>query len=224
MRSAVKRYVSEAIRAIEPSRYQQEPSYIAGLAGRLHGVAYDGKDARVSFESTVVGDRGPGSVESWSGVDLAITASISDARSTIRKAILVQAKLGQASNLAVDDLTRLLEQIGQMKQLTRSPQVMEILEERVKLKVVALDDPFFSLLVPGFAHSAENRVVLRSDTPNAAAGMSPAGRMIPKHEKDEGHPIEGLHLSRGLCLGSSFENPIEAGGIDGFPGICSFDI
>lgn len=129
MRSAVKRYVSEAISAIEPSRYQQEPSYIAGLAGRLHGVAYNGKDARVVFESTVVADRGPGSAESWSGVDLAITASISDARSTIRKAILVQAKMGQVGDLAVADLTDLLEQIAQMKRPTRSPQVMEILEE-----------------------------------------------------------------------------------------------
>jgi hypothetical protein len=83
----------------------------------------------VQFSSTIIDDRGPGAAESWSGADLAITATISDGEATIRKAILIQAKLGKIDDLDTEKLERLRHQIRDMKKLTRSPKVMDIPEQ-----------------------------------------------------------------------------------------------
>jgi hypothetical protein len=96
---------------------------------RLQGVAYDGPGASVVFESTIFDDRGRGSAESRFGADLAITATISDGKTTIRKAILVQAKLGHLDELSRSQIELLKEQIGKMKRLVDAPKVMEIPEE-----------------------------------------------------------------------------------------------
>lgn len=126
IREAVKRHIGSAVDAVNPSRFKQEHAYTTALASQLEGTAYQGNEGSVVFESTVVDDRGRSSAESWSGADLAITATISDGRESIRKAILVQAKLGSLDQLANDEYERLLGQIQDMKRLTRAPKVMEI--------------------------------------------------------------------------------------------------
>jgi len=127
-KKAVKEHIDKAIARIAPERYQQEATYIAALAISLEGVAYDGSDGHVEFQATVVNDRGPNSAEKWSGADFAITATISDTEQTIKKAILIQAKLGRIDELPPSKKQGLIEQIKKMKQLTRSPKVMEITE------------------------------------------------------------------------------------------------
>jgi hypothetical protein len=124
----VRKYVEHAVAGLSPERYRQEPPYTAALAGRMDGTAYKGNDGFVVFKSTVVDDRGRGAAESWSGVDWVITAKISDGDKTIEKAILIQAKLGRVDDLDDTELSRLRDQIEDMRRLTRSPKVMEIVE------------------------------------------------------------------------------------------------
>ncbi len=69
---------------------------------------------------------GRNSAESRYGADLAITADISDGRQEVRKAILVQARMGRVWNMKPSQMEGLQEQIRKMQQLTRSPKVLEI--------------------------------------------------------------------------------------------------
>src|SRR6266513_5543528 len=91
---SIKQHVRQAIDAVEPSRHRQEANYTAALVNRLKGIAYKGEHGEVVFDSTVFDDRGRNSAEHRLGADHAITATISDGARTVRKAILVQAKLG----------------------------------------------------------------------------------------------------------------------------------
>jgi hypothetical protein len=120
--------VTSAIAKIKPTNFRQEPNYTAALAGALIGNAYSDKDGMVKFEATVVDDRSTNSAESWSGADWVITAEISDSNLSIRKAIMIQTKLGLVENLNKSRRKALQEQIEKMRKLTKSPKVMEVLE------------------------------------------------------------------------------------------------
>ena len=126
IRDAVKKHVINAITGLYPERFQQEPQYTAALAGRLVGVAYNGRDGFVEISSTMINDRGPKPAENWSGADLAITATIEDTETRIRKAILVQAKRGAIRELNSREHDRLMGQVRDMKKLTRSPKILEL--------------------------------------------------------------------------------------------------
>lgn len=158
VRDAVRQHVYRAYSGLPPERYAQEHAWVAALAGRLDGVAYNGHYGTVVFTSTVVNDRGPGAAEHEFGADLAITATISDGVQTVRKAILLQAKRGAVADLSPGERQRLDEQIRRMRQLTRFPKVLEIpetgglrtprvrsgarLEQGLDTEAVALEDYF----------------------------------------------------------------------------------
>ena len=125
---AVRQHVKRAIDAIEPQRYRQEPNYTAALVGRLDGTAYEGPYGAVVFHSTVFDDRARNSAESRLGADHAITATISDGHRTIKKAILVQAKLGDLRDMSQGEAEALSKQIRKMKRLVPAPKVMQIPE------------------------------------------------------------------------------------------------
>jgi hypothetical protein len=113
---------------VSPERFQQEPAYTTALLSRLEGVAYEGADGSVVFKTTNVNSIGPGSAERWSGADFAITADVSRGEVRVTKAILAQAKLGEARELAVAERGRLVAQIQDMRRLTRSPKVLLVRE------------------------------------------------------------------------------------------------
>lgn len=123
---AVRSHVEDAIRRVPPERFRQEATYTAALANQLQGVAYNGEHGSVVFESTIVNDRGANSAESRYGADMAITATVTDGRAFVRKAILIQAKLGRIEELTPAQREKLEEQIHDMKQLVDAPKVMEI--------------------------------------------------------------------------------------------------
>lgn len=125
VREQVKKYVFDKIIKTEPKRYNQESQYTVALIQNLEGIAYEGDEGFVSFRATAFDDRGQNSSESILGADFVITASISDNMTTIRKAILVQAKLGLIEDMSNSELEELEEQIELMKQFTRAPKVME---------------------------------------------------------------------------------------------------
>ncbi len=126
---AVRTHVRKAIESVAPERYRQEPNYTAALVNRLEGTAYDGELGSVVFTSTVFDSIGRNTAESRYGADHAITATISDGSTTIRKAILVQAKLGAIEDQDERERRALIEQIVKMLKLVPAPKVMEILEE-----------------------------------------------------------------------------------------------
>lgn len=128
IRRVVKEYVNARVKNVDPSRFNQEPHYCVALVHSLDGIAYEGTAGFVKFESTSFDDRGPASAESLFGADFAITATISNNRNDIRKAIFCQAKLGSIDGLAPSDLAELKEQITKMRAVTRSPKVMEIVQ------------------------------------------------------------------------------------------------
>jgi hypothetical protein len=121
VRNAVRQYVDSRARGVNPRRFNQEPHYCIALIHSLIGTAYDGAEGLVQFEVTSIDDRGPDSAEHLSGADFAITASISDNLSTVRKAILFQAKLGTVENMPPSDLSELKSQVRKMRRFTRSP-------------------------------------------------------------------------------------------------------
>jgi len=82
----------------------------------------------VTFANTVYDDRGANSAEKLFGADHAITATISDGKVKIHKAILVQAKLGSIESLTNAERELLREQIIKMKNVLPAPKVMEIPE------------------------------------------------------------------------------------------------
>ncbi len=125
---AIKRHVRNAVEAVEPARYRQEANYTAALVSQLDGTVYEGEHGIVVFRSTVFDDRGPGSAESRFGADHAITATVSDGTTTIRKATLVQAKLGRLDEMSARETDFLKSQLSKMKHLVHAPKVMEIPE------------------------------------------------------------------------------------------------
>lgn len=129
VREAVKAYTSTRVIKLNPRRYNQEPQYYSALIHSLEGTAYEGTYGIVRFEATAIDDRGPGSAESFSGADFAITATVSDKATNVRKAILFQAKLGLVAEMFPSALADLKDDIKKMKRFTRSPKVMEIPEE-----------------------------------------------------------------------------------------------
>lgn len=126
VREQVKEYVMRAIDGVDPRRYNQEPIYVTALAQALEGTAYEGPHGLIKFQFTMIDDRGSGAAQKWSGTDLVITAEISDPGRAIQKAILVQAKKGRLNELLSMSKKELLKQIRDMKNLTRSPKVLEI--------------------------------------------------------------------------------------------------
>ena len=78
------------------------------------------------LEATDVDDRGRASAESRFGADFGIVAEVSDGSATIRKDILVQAKLGLVSDLTDAERNELMRQIRNMKRVVDAPKVMEI--------------------------------------------------------------------------------------------------
>lgn len=126
IREKVKEYIEKAVAGIDMKRFLQEPDYTAALATSLHGIIYEEKDGYVKVESTIVTSRGGNAAEKWSGADLAITASISVKNQEVRKAILLQSKIGRIDELSSSEKKILKEQVQKMKRYTNSAKVMEI--------------------------------------------------------------------------------------------------
>lgn len=124
IKEAVRLHVRRAVLSVDPRRFRQEPAYTAALIHSLEGVAYDDPDGFVSLRATNVDSVGRGAAEGWSGADFGITATIRDGRRSIDKAILVQAKLEDIDELANAERERLIDQVRDMRHLTRSPKVM----------------------------------------------------------------------------------------------------
>ena len=126
VRRAMKRHVARAQGRLDPTRFAQEPAYVAALLARLDGVVYEGKAGRVEFFSTIVADRGPNSAESRFGADFAIAAHLSQPGSEVRKAVLGQAKKGALDQLRTEERQRFQLQVHRMAAVTSAIVGLEV--------------------------------------------------------------------------------------------------
>ena len=126
IRNAVRRHVLTVTAMVDAGHFRQEPAYTSALLRRLVGVAYEDDDGLVSFRATNIDSIAPGAAEGWAGADFAITATIQQGDRRIEKAILAQTKLGTLDELSTRERKRLLDQVRNMRRLTRSPKVMVV--------------------------------------------------------------------------------------------------
>lgn len=119
--------VNEALRRVAFSNYGNEPNFTPAMVQQLHGFKYEDDDLRVRFEGVTVTSVGRGSTEWWSGADFSVVTIISMPNlDDVRKATLVQSKLGRVEDLSSHERERLLEQVRDMRALMNHPKVLEI--------------------------------------------------------------------------------------------------
>jgi hypothetical protein len=128
VRAAVREYVAKSVAAIDSTRYRQEPEYVASLLTRLEGTAYQGPEGHIELTPTIYNSLGPNSAEYRYGADFSLMASVSDRTLSIKKVILVQAKIGPLDKMDRRSRDQLERQILKMKKLVPAPKVMEIVE------------------------------------------------------------------------------------------------
>jgi hypothetical protein len=130
IKNAVKLYIDEKVREIDPRRFKQEPAYVSSLFSRIEGVAYRSPKGMIKFRATIVNDRGPKSAESLTGADFIITADISVGANRIQKAIVGQAKLNSVDSMSPSQRDKLHAQIRLIRSELKyeHPKVMEIID------------------------------------------------------------------------------------------------
>lgn len=111
---------------VDPTRYAQEPAYVAAFLGRLDGIVYSGPLGLVEFRSTIVADRGQNSAESKWGADFAITANIVMHQYCAQKGVIGQAKSGDIHGLARNEYSKLKAQCLKMHRVTSSAIVLSV--------------------------------------------------------------------------------------------------
>lgn len=119
--------VREAFHNLSINRFNQEPQYTSAVLGRLHGIeVYSDEGEYLKIEATDLDDRGPHSAEKRYGADFVITASVTDGKIKIIKAILFQAKMGSVSELKPTALSNLRDQIRKMQHVSPHPKIAGI--------------------------------------------------------------------------------------------------
>jgi hypothetical protein len=115
------------LRQVDFSRYGNEPNFTPALIQELHGVVYEDDICTVIFEGAVMTSVSKYSAEWWAGADCSVVATISEGGiRTIKKATLIQSKIGKIEQLPSARKEQLIEQIRDMRALTNHPKVLEI--------------------------------------------------------------------------------------------------
>jgi hypothetical protein len=129
-KDGLSQFLDEALQRVKFRRYGNEPNYTPAFIQQLDGLKYEGARWRVTVEGAVMTSVSQYSAEWWSGADCAVVTTISEiGKPDIRKASLLQAKRGLVETLKSSEHHRLVEQIKDMRALTKHPKVLEIFEE-----------------------------------------------------------------------------------------------
>lgn len=130
-------FVNNALQKVEFSKYGNEPNYTPALIQYLNGLEYEDDSYKVTFEGAVMTSVSRGSAERWSGADCAVITTISEIdKRDVRKATLIQSKIGQIENLPTAERERLVEQIRDMQALTKNPKVLEISKRNGAIPII----------------------------------------------------------------------------------------
>ena len=125
-REEIRSRIAAAVRRTDVTRARQEHAYTSVLLGKLDDIKLETDHGSFFVRATVYDDRGPGAAEAQFGADFAITATISDPRNRVEKAILFQAKIEDLSKISSAEDKRLRAQLRKMKGITRSPKILEM--------------------------------------------------------------------------------------------------
>jgi len=115
IKDAMARYITSAIERLDPTRYDQEPNYVAALLGKLDGVVYEGVDGRFELKCTSINGIGPNAAETTYGADFALIASVHYQGQSYEKAVLGQAKRGLPHEMTPAERRRLEGQKSAMR-------------------------------------------------------------------------------------------------------------
>lgn len=95
LKEKFKELLHNTAKKIDRSSFQQEPHYTAAFFGKLHNeeIRVPGSDQFIKIECSASNDRGYGSAESKTGIDIGMIFSWEDETGNLfEKALLVQAK------------------------------------------------------------------------------------------------------------------------------------
>jgi hypothetical protein len=127
LKDELRKLLLSAATKIDRVSYNQEPHYTAAFFGKLHKERIESKTGsfiELSFSSS--DDRGRGSAESKTGIDLGMVFKWTDSSSglAVEKAVLAQAK-NNLFKLDARDSKDLSEQCQKMSQITSSYIVLD---------------------------------------------------------------------------------------------------
>lgn len=126
-KDGLSQFLNDALQRVKFRRYGNEPNYTPAFIQALDGLRYVGAHWQVTFEGSAMTSVSQHSAEWWSGADCAVVTTISEiGKPDIRKASLFQAKRGFVETLKPSEHHRLVEQIKDMRALTKHPKVLEI--------------------------------------------------------------------------------------------------
>ncbi|MCS4246144.1 hypothetical protein [Pseudomonas sp. BIGb0164] len=127
MKDGLRNLIGNAARKVNRTGFSQEPNYTAAFFGKLHDEAVinplTGKF--VNLHTSISNDRGPGSAESVTGVDIGLVFQWVDENGlAYEKAILMQAK-NDVATLNSTEKSKLFEQCDKMANISSSFVVMD---------------------------------------------------------------------------------------------------
>lgn len=94
LKTGVKALFARAAKLINRDSFGQEPNYTGALFGKLHGESVEHDGTIITFEASITDDRGPGSPEFITGIDIGLVVTWVDENGELEKvkAVLIQAK------------------------------------------------------------------------------------------------------------------------------------
>lgn len=126
LKVGVKALFARAANLIDRESFEQEPNYTGAFFGKLHGESVEHEGIVIDFKTSITNDRGPGSAESITGIDIGLIVSWEDENGEVKKvkAVLLQAK-NHLYNMSKIDRENLNSQCEKMAKISDSYAVLD---------------------------------------------------------------------------------------------------
>ena len=136
LKDELRNFIKRAADLVDRDSFGQEPNYTAGFFAKLHGEKFTSPSGKyVELRASISNDRGPGSAESKTGIDIGLVFQWVDEFGLVyEKALLLQAK-NHVETLNKSETTDLFTQCGKMSKITSSFVVMDCPFDRTIPKV-----------------------------------------------------------------------------------------
>ncbi|MDH4602668.1 hypothetical protein [Pseudomonas syringae] len=151
LQDELRKLIQKAAHLVDRDSFGQEPNYTAGFFGKLHGELITSPSGKyVELKFSVSNDRGPGSAESKTGIDIGLVFQwVDEAGLVYEKALLIQAK-NYVEELSTSEKLDLFEQCKKMSNITSSFVVMDCPFDK-KVPQVYETRPINILIKPPFS-------------------------------------------------------------------------
>lgn len=205
LQDELRKLIKKASHLVGRDSFGQEPNYTAAFFGKLHGEhisSPNGKYVKLNF--SVSNDRGRGSAESKTGIDIGLVFQWEDEAGLVyEKALLIQAK-NYVEQLSASERSVLFEQCEKMSKYTDSfvvmdcpfdqtvPNLYETKKPNILIKPpLSLDEYLISRVFPctvgdddskviDMARRADRRLTIVTNTPKPTNTVKRKKRIKPK--------------------------------------------